>query len=107
MDCGVFLKAPQGLVGSPCNALILLPHSLPTSPTHPPTTRSPAMAPHTLHWDAADAKWTTIQQESVASLAADIPSRFPILYLTSVSSLLPHCQHLCFQLVSQTIFYIL
>ena len=69
MDCGVFLKAPQGLVGSPCNALILLPHSLPTSPTHPPTTRSPAMAPHTLHWDAADAKWTTIQQESVASLA--------------------------------------
>ena len=68
MDFGVFLKAPQGLVGSPCNALILLPHSLPTLPTHPTHhQQQPAMAPHTLHWHAADTKWTTLQQESVAS----------------------------------------
>ena len=46
MDCGVFLKAPQGLVGSPCNALILLPHSLPQPNQHPPCTLA---APYNVH----------------------------------------------------------
>ena len=59
MDCGVFSKAPQGLVGSPCNALILLPHSLPTPPT------TPAIAPHTLA--NTHTKCTTLQKHSVAS----------------------------------------
>ena len=58
MDCGVFSKAPQGLVGSPCNALILLPHSLPTPPT-------PAMAPPTLA--NTHTKCRTLHQQSVAS----------------------------------------
>ena len=100
MDCGVFSKAPQGLVGSPCNALILLPHSLPTHPTHPTT---PAMAPHTLA--STNTKCTTLQQESVPSApyyyyysrppqTSRADSQF---YLTSVSSLLPDCQHLYIQ----------
>ena len=68
MDCGVFSKAPQGLVGSPCNALILLPHSL---PTHPPT-----------HHPSHGTRYTGTQYKVWQLLlqpARDIPSRFPIV----------------------------
>ena len=76
MDCGVFSKAPLGLVGSPCNALILLPHSLPTQPTTQPW--------HPIHWHA-------IQRGNCYSRPRAETSR---LYLTSVSRLLPGWQHL-------------